>query len=78
MRYTRMPNIKFLSLIMQKLWPTLKFFSRRTDRLTHILTDGQFNFYVQPYRGHKKLQTTTKIFEKLTYFISLKCQSKKI
>ena len=39
MRYTCMPNIKFLSSIMQKLWPTLKFFSDgRTDWHTHILT----------------------------------------
>jgi len=47
MRYTCMPNIKFLSSILQKLWPIFKFSDRRTD--------GQFNCYMPFYLGHEKI-----------------------
>ncbi|KAH3740722.1 hypothetical protein DPMN_047432 [Dreissena polymorpha] len=40
-----------------------KNFFGRTDRLTEILTDGQFNCYMPPYRGHNKTNLFTKFHD---------------
>ena len=47
-----MPNMKSLSLTVQKLWPRLKFCHRQTDRLTDRVTDRQTDQKLDPPEFH--------------------------
>ena len=67
MRYTCKPNMNFLSSILQKLWPMLKFSDGQTDRRT----DRQFKCYMPPFRGHKYMTMNDIVMTRTSSFMAI-------